>query len=993
MGTAEPNNVNSSFECIRTSISDSSSIFTSTIIPNVDLDEDESICFYYQNIRGLRTKTSRFYVATTECYYDVIALTETGLIPSIHDSELFNPGDFMVYRSDRNHLNSDCSIGGGVLIAVRSNIGSEYVAVPGTDNVEMIVVKCNFIGRIAFICCLYIPSGSSAETYMNCSVAIERMFDCIGSDPSHDIFILGDFNIPSFEWSTDPENINVLLPTNIGSGSRAEVVLAAMSGGLSQINHVLNYRNTLLDLVFCNCTDDVEVLKCENPLSTIDVHHEPIEIYFDAATSPIMQSPTTSVYNFKKANFEGLNSHLAIFEWKFIFNKCSCIESAVDKFYEILMRSFKSFVPIKNSNGSRHPPWYNRQIKNLKNVKRKRHRNYKITRSDADYQLFSIARKNLLNCQNTAYKKYISETESRLCSDPSKFWSYVQLKRNTSGFPNIMYRGLVKSSNSSEICELFADFFNQNYVNTAPTIDPLITVNVDELIGIGSISVTTDEVYKHLINIDTNKGDGPDHIAPIFLRNCASALSIPLTILFNWSLNSGVFPIRWKISSITPIFKSGSRANVEQYRGIAILPTFGKFFESIVYGLLSGHFKHVITDAQHGFFEKRTTSTNLVQFTNYVVDIIEAHGQVDVIYTDFSKAFDRVCHKYLIAKLEQIGVHSSLLNWITSYLIGRKQFVQLSGWKSRQFDVTSGVPQGSHLGPLLFILYINDVIKQFKHSQCLMYADDLKIYSEIRSMSDALKLQKDLDSLTAWSVRNGLDLNLSKCCSMTFTRSQNPINFNYTIGTVALKRVKVMRDLGVLFDEKVSFVQHVDAVVTKAYSMLGFMKRICSDFVNPYALKSIYCAHVRSHLEYAAVVWRPNYLVHIAKLESIQKKFILYALRRLGWSNGYELPSYEDRCRLINLETLSRRRENMGAFFIFDLLTDQINAPVLLEKIHLNVPARSLRSHTFLNTVFHRTNYGDTEPITNMARTFNRFADLYESDLSRVNFRSKVKSS
>lgn len=143
---------------------------------------------------------------------------------------------------------------------------------------------------------------------------------------------------------------------------------------------------------------------------------------------------------------------------------------------------------------------------------------------------------------------------------------------------------------------------------------------------------------------------------------------------------------------MTPIFKSGSRSNIENYRCIAILPTIGKFFESLVCELLTPHLKHVITELQHGFFTGRSTTTNLIEFISYVVSIVESGGQVDVIYTDFSKAFDRVCHSYLIAKLKQIGIHSSFLNWIASYLRGRTQFVSLSGWKSRSFQVSSGVP-------------------------------------------------------------------------------------------------------------------------------------------------------------------------------------------------------------------------------------------------------------------------------------------------------------
>lgn len=372
--------------------------------------------------------------------------------------------------------------------------------------------------------------------------------------------------------------------------------------------------------------------------------------------------------------------------------------------------------------------------------------------------------------------------------------------------------------------------------------------------------------------------------------------------------------------------------------------------------------------------------------------MVESGGQVDVIYTDFSKAFDRVCHSYLINKLSRIGIHSTLLNWIESYLRGRKQYVDLSGWRSRQFDVPSGVPQGSHLGPLLFIIFINDIVNQLKFAQCLMYADDLKLYAEVRCSSDALKLQSDLDLLVHWSIKNGLSFNIDKCCTMTFFKKRKPIRHRYMMNGVALNRVNTMRDLGVLFDENCTFNKHIDCVVAKAYSMLGFMKRICSDFVDPYTLKSIYCAHVRSHLEYASVVWCPSYGIHIVKLESIQKKFVLYALRRLHWRDGFILPSYENRCALINLETLYLRREHFCAMFIFDLLSGRTDSATLLLKINLYAPSRSLRLQSFLCPDFHRTNYGLSEPITNMSIIFNKFAQIYEPHLQRERFRWMLKS-
>lgn len=210
----------------------------------------------------------------------------------------------------------------------------------------------------------------------------------------------------------------------------------------------------------------------------------------------------------------------------------------------------------------------------------------------------------------------------------------------------------------------------------------------------------------------------------------------------------------------------------------------------------------------------------------------------------------------------------------------RYQYVKIMGWRSQLFRVTSGVPQGSHLGPLLFLLYFNDVTGVIKTSKSSLYADDLKVYRKVTSISDCMAMQRDLDALQSWCVANFLELNVGKCNVMSFFRKYNPMRFDYSISDVTLVRISEKRDLGVTFTENLCFNKHVQCVIGKAYSMLGFIKRICRDFRNVKALKSIFFAHVRSHLEYASVVWSPYYQVHNDSIESIQKKFLMYALRQ-----------------------------------------------------------------------------------------------------------------
>ena len=177
------------------------------------------------------------------------------------------------------------------------------------------------------------------------------------------------------------------------------------------------------------------------------------------------------------------------------------------------------------------------------------------------------------------------------------------------------------------------------------------------------------------------------------------------------------------------------------------MPTIAKLFESIVCTILSNHISNVIPPAQHGFMNGRNTITNLLEFTNFANRTLESECQLDVIYTDFQKAFDRVQHCVLLSKLQTLGIHSQVLNWIGSYLMNRSQYVVIAGKKSLTFSVASGVPQGSHLGPILFLMFMWDIPNCIKNARCLMYADDIKLFFPIKNILDASLLQRDLNEL------------------------------------------------------------------------------------------------------------------------------------------------------------------------------------------------------------------------------------------------------
>ena len=300
-----------------------------------------------------------------------------------------------------------------------------------------------------------------------------------------------------------------------------------------------------------------------------------------------------------------------------------------------------------------------------------------------------------------------------------------------------------------------------------------------------------------------------------------------LWILFNKSLDSGIFPSTWKTCLVFPIFKGGVKTLANSYRPISLQNVMPKLLESIITAKLSFYCKNLIINQQHGFVSGRSTITNLLPYQRFLSDRIEEGLQVDAVYADLRKAFDSVNHPILFSKLCALGVHGNLVDWLSSYITDRTQIVKINDCLSKGIAVRSGAPQGSHLGPLLFILFINDISDVFMSSRFCLFADDLKIYRPVTSVDDAVLLQRDLERLTAWCSINKLYFNVSKCHIIRFSRSNTKIIYPYSLDNTSLSSVNTIRDLGILFSDDLSFHAHYLFTANSAFKALGFIYR-CS---------------------------------------------------------------------------------------------------------------------------------------------------------------------
>lgn len=397
------------------------------------------------------------------------------------------------------------------------------------------------------------------------------------------------------------------------------------------------------------------------------------------------------------------------------------------------------------------------------------------------------------------------------------------------------------------------------------------------------------------------KACGPDNIPGRVLRDCAIELTPSLTALFNASLSLGKVPSQWKLANVAPVFKKGDSSCVENYRPISLLSLVSKVLERCIHKQILPHILPMISDNQHGFLPGHSCTTQLVEFIHDLASNYDRGVDTDVVYLDFSKAFDSVNHYKLFGKLRSTGFGGPLLEWFQDYLSDRLQRVAINGDYSGWLHVTSGVPQGSILGPLLFVIYINDLPTSVK-SKLVMFADDAKCYRPIVTVDDQLTMQSDLNVLQKWSKTWDLDFNAKKCVILHVnTRKHHHLPpYNYKLGEHSLTEVDQQNDLGIIVSNNLDWKPHIRQMICKANRILGMIRYTCFDIHDVQTRKILYLAHVRPLLEYSSEIWNPITKGLAGDIERVQRKATRFILRS-------SLP-YEDRLKELNLLSLEQRR-------------------------------------------------------------------------------------
>ena len=825
----------------------------------------------------------------------IVSLTETWTNETISNDEIHIPGYNLKARRDRQDTKG--GRGGGILVYVLQGISAceeKTEQCQQFDEAVCIQIEAKQ-GPIDLYTIYRSPNSSPENTQNLLSLLASR-------SKSRSIFV-GDFNY-HIDWNNlSSESVNGKDFLECLDDSYLEQFVDFPTRG----------KNTL-DLILAQEGFVTEV-RSEGKLGDSD--HD--MILFNVNTGVILKDSVQFVPNYSKANYNHIKSELRERNWEHDL-KFMNAQQAWDHFYNTIHTLLDQHVPMVQRRSRNRPVWSTKTTR--KAVKRKQLLWKKFRQGDVNFDTYKSAEKVAKHEIRVAKKNFEKQIASDMNKNPRKFYAYLNCKnKNPTIGPLSDGRG-----NNCHDPKGMANIFNTTF---ASVFEPGGEENVepeqvfcpykhDEL---SNITITPAVVLKKLQNLKAHSAPGADGIHPKLLKVCSRELSVPLTIIFQKSMNEGTLPNAWKCTNITPLYKKGSREAAENYRPINCLSVPAKLMEQIIKDQILLHLEQnqLITDAQHGFRQGRSVTTGLLQYLNDVTTTTEDGHSFDTLMTDFRRAFDRVQFKKMLAKLERHGIKGKVFSWIENWMTGRSQRVVLNGFTSDWIEVTSSVVQGSVLGPILFLIFINDLDEAIKKADpktiVYKFADDTKLGRIVNSEEDAVAFQSAIDSLVEWCENWGMTLHPQKCKGLHFGNKNKLAEYNIQGNTV--EKSIVERDLGVLISTDMKFSNHVKWITSKANAVLARIKRTVL-YRDKVIFPKLFSTYVRPILETAIPVWNNTMRGDISKVERVQR-------RALKCISGLRDKPYEERLTICGMQSLEERRKKLELVETFKVLNSDSN--------------------------------------------------------------------
>ncbi len=855
------------------------------------------------NFQSIKNKAPEVQVLVDNTDPDIIIGTETWLHAGVHSSEVI-PRNYSTYRNDRT---SDSH--GGVLIAVKDNLICTPVFSSTTS--ELVCVKIETSKNKSLLISSLYRAPNKTDILDN-KQTIEEITTLRSNNPNSQFWIGGDLNLPDINWPSQTVE-GCQYPKEM---SRQYLDLTS-SCSLEQIVNTPTRGNNILDVFMTSHPSLISKCKTMPGIGDHDV------IIIDSKTSAHRQKPPRrTIHLWNKANLPALHEEASSFASTFLTRQFSNINEMWDDFQDNVSSIQARNVPNKQSRNNYTNPWMNTDLRRLIRRRDRAYHKAKSTKSKRDFDRFHSLKSEARRKIRKANNKYVSEVISPdSTQNPKRFWSFVKGKRQeASGVAPLKHKDGLLHSDPQAKSEILNNQFTSVFTREDTTSIP--TMKSNQFPSMSSISVSVAGVMKLLKGLQPHKATGPDSIPSRLLKELHVELAPALAHLFQTSIDSGKVPDAWKRAHIVPVYKKGDKSAAANYRPVSLTPICSKVIEHIIHSSVMDHLdkEKILSDTQHGFRRRRSCETQLTLTLHDFCKGLNDGRQIDMVLLDFSKAFDKVPHQRLLLKLHYYGVRGSLHRWIGDFLHHRKQRVIVDGSQSAEGDVISGVPQGTVIGPLLFLLYINDLPEAVR-SKVRLFADDCIIYRQITSPKDSEILQEDLDALHSWECEWQMAFNPSKCVSMHLSRKKKISKHTYHLNHTPLEEVRSCKYLGITISNNLSWSDHVNLTSSKASRAVGFLRRnlrACPETVRARA----YTTLVRPIIEYAGAVWDPYVQQHTDSLEKVQRQAARFAMN--NYSNR-EPGCVRAMLSHLQWESLALRRARARATLMYKIVNNIVD--------------------------------------------------------------------
>ena len=601
------------------------------------------------------------------------------------------------------------------------------------------------------------------------------------------------------------------------------------------------------------------------------------------------------------------------------------IDTLWETFRDQLLATLDSNVPHKTTRSRVTNPWMNTKTRRLTRQKNRAFIKAKSSKNTRDTRRYKKLKTACQRSIREAHDTYVHDVIGQSAQEnPKKFWSYIKGKKQESSgvSPLRNVDGVIHSE-----ANVKANILNRQFVSVFTKED---TANIPDkgpspYASMEGITVTPNGVEKLLRDLKPDKATGPDMIPARLLKQLSAEIAPALALVFQSSLDCGRVPRDWTMAHVVPLFKKGDKSTASNYRPVSLTSICSKVMEHILHSNIMDHLEehNILTDAQHGFRCKRSCETQLIATIQELARGLSEGKQLDVILLDFAKAFDKVPHQRLLYKLNYYGVRGQTLSWIESFLRDRKQHVLVEGAKSDEAEVTSGVPQGTVLGPLLFLAFIND-LPSVVDSQARLFADDCLLFRQIDSLHDSNKLQEDLSALEKWESDWQMSFHPQKCTTIRVTRKKWPLNTKYQLHGHTLEVVEGGKYLGIHISSDLSWREHVRQTTAKATKSLGFLRRNLHSCPQNKRAQA-YTTLIRPVLEYASTVWDPHQIQLIQQIEQVQRQAARFAT---GNYYSRDPGCVTNMLNKLQWEPLQHRRAKSKVIMLYKIIHQEVEIPI-----------------------------------------------------------------